>query len=171
MRSTETVRVKENTELLTRGKQWTEKTWTRELGFWIKITSSSQFYYKVLCNQALPILSNSLWACSDKASQARAPRKMSCFITRKPDWHERSTKTGKVLLSVFFGLVTPPVEFSWVPGPGKVFKLPRSPSEIVLTDAHCPARTMLHGVALLWPWTCGHEKAQEKPHGKQKTSE
>lgn len=33
MRSIETMRVKENTEPLTHGKQWTEKTRTQELGF------------------------------------------------------------------------------------------------------------------------------------------
>lgn len=49
-----------------------------------------------------------VWAYANKASQARPQRKRSCTITRGPDWQERQTEARKLLLRVFFDLVTTP---------------------------------------------------------------
>lgn len=49
-----------------------------------------------------------LWACAVEASEARAQGKMSCFITRCPGWQGWSSRAGKLLMSVFSGLMTPP---------------------------------------------------------------
>lgn len=138
------------------GKQWREKAQTHELEFWIKIIPSSQFYYNSTLHPGCPCFQKLLYEPLLMKRLKPGPRERDPAPSQEA-WIDRKGKQKQESCSWGSSLTWWPlqVEISWVPGPVKVFKEPRSASEIVITDTHCPARTMLHGMAALWLWMTG----------------